>query len=155
MTIDDKLNILYNEIKIRKIYNYKIESNIKIEYLNNIIKEQNFTCFENYEKKLENKNEIQTIYNKIGQIFELQAKLYENMIKEFNQIKNIIEKKISYKLDFNENKETQKEKDENNINITPFGNDEEENNFISLKYKVDKIKTNSVTLFGNDFIKKK
>ena len=35
MTIDDKLNIIYNEIRLKNNYNYKIENNIQFEYLNN------------------------------------------------------------------------------------------------------------------------
>jgi len=97
MTIDDKLNILYNEIKLRQDKNnyksYIIDNQIKLEF----IKESEYNS--NNLKKEEKK-----FYKKIEKMFEEQKKLLDNMIKEFNEIKHIfLEKNYNSQVNSSEN----------------------------------------------------
>ena len=101
MTMDDKLNILYNEIKLKQYKNnyknYAIDNQIKFEY---IINKQR-----KYENNENNKELLQTEwYKKIEKMFEEQKTLYNNIIKELNEIKYIIIEK---------NKNIEKNKSEN------------------------------------------
>ena len=143
LTIDEKLNIIYNEIRLKNHnnYNYKIENNIKFEYLNNKIYKKDRILNEKEEKKEininENNKDIKIVYKKIEELINEQKNIFEKMIKE---IKNIIEKNNNVKIHINEEKEYNKEIN-NNIknNPTPFGDDKEiiikKHNFTNMSNK--------------------
>ena len=171
MTIDDKLNMIYNEIRLRnnKNYNYKIENNIKFEYLNNKINKKDRILNEKEEininesnkfiiKNIENNKDIEKIYYKIEEIIIEQKKIYETMIKE---IKNIIEENNNVKIHINEEKEYIKDINSKiKNNPTPFVDDKEiiikknnnsfaikDSTYTELRYKVDEDISNFIKIF--------
>ena len=86
MSIDEKLDILYNVINSKKNnnYNYIIENNISIEYLNNNKKNQylnEINDFQNsnikHQKSLKNEEYNEFLYSKIEEIYKEQKKLYK------------------------------------------------------------------------------
>ena len=92
MTIDDKFNILYNELKLKQIkknyQNYTIDNQNNFEFIKQKKCENN--C--NYKDILKNE-----FYKKLKQLFEEQKKMYDNMIKELNEIKYIFTEKNNNK----------------------------------------------------------
>ena len=99
MTIDDKLNMIYNEIASKNNNNKLIKENvIKLEYLNNN-KNNRDVYREEARKKEMNLNQIKTedgINNyEIKEILDIQKKCLDNLKEEFYEFKKNIERKIN------------------------------------------------------------
>ena len=137
MSIDEKLNMIYYEIKSKNnSNNYKIENNIQFEYLNNISPncDSNKNENEKYDIMLNKLNDfilqkdkdkiniIETIDKKIGETI----KLYESLMKELILIKNNIINKTPDKGE--ENDKAKGSQINISINNTPFNDKEKLNN---------------------------
>ena len=163
MTIDDKLNIIYNEILSRRHNNYIIENSIKFQIINKYTtktgflkdKEENNKIFPNeiINKPINNNLiNIDDLYRKIEEINKEQKRLYDSIINEFNEMKNNIENRI-YKYS---NIITRNENETNNIpppanyiiNKTPSLNS------FPIRYKIDKNDLESIKIFGYKFVEK-
>ena len=156
ISIDTKLNLIYDEIIKRKYNNNKIENIINLEFLNNknsfikndekIFKLNEINDKETTKGYIENIG-IDELYKKIDEIYIEQKIYYENIMKEFIEFKNNIEKNINQTLieskKYKINKEEQK-----NTTDTPIDDD------IEIRYKVNKDKNNlnSIRIFGKKFV---
>ena len=156
VTIVEKLNIIYNEIKNKKCNrNIKIENIINLEYLNNksnneysLNEEKKDIKFrETNDKSSKNdyikKYDLEIIYKKIENLIIEQNKLYDNIIKNIIENKNNIEKKLFEDRIY----KTHNQMKENITAMTTLDND------IEIKYKIYKDNSDSIKIFEAGFVK--
>ena len=152
MTIDDKLNMIYDEIISKKSNKFIIENAIKFEYLNN--KNCRESCINKVVKKEKNLKEIKAQEDRnnyeIKELLDSHQKYLENLKEEFYEFKNNIEKKMNEYLS-NISKEVENSLRETKISNIPCNNNHEKKNYIKIKYKIDN--EDKTKIFGTTFVK--
>ena len=158
MTIDDKLNIIYNEIIANKHKDnnnnkYQIVNNSKFEFLNNKKSKSNsyLNANNNIEKKIEKNNIISreqknndyiNLNKKVEEIDINQKKLLsciENINQELKELKNIIiNQKNNNQINIQENEIIQSINNNNDNNNNNVNDNDENNNDIEIVYNLDK-----------------